>query len=183
MASENIVRAYRALITEALPQTTPEDDEILVDTPGRMARAWEELTEGYGPTPDLRTFPAEGDGLVIQRGIIFHSLCEHHGLPFFGTIDIAYLPGERIIGLSKLPRLVKHLSRRLQVQERLTAQIADQLEKALEPEGVLVVARAQHLCMSMRGVESLGAVTVTSEARGRIRENTVTKAEVMGLLA
>ena len=162
--------------------------EGLLETPQRAARAWAELTCGYASELDLKTFDSEGcDEIVAVKDIPFHSLCEHHCLPFFGTVDFAYLPGRRILGLSKFARLADHYSRRLQVQERLTKQMADTLEDALtdgdqRPGGVLVRVRAQHLCMSMRGVQKLGAQTVTCVTRGRFRENAATRAEALELL-
>src|SRR5215208_6868442 len=138
------------------------DDESRRETPRRIARMYDELLtpEPFGAT----TFPNDGgyDELVVAREIPFHSLCEHHLLPFTGVAHIGYLPGERIIGLSKLPRVVDHRSRRLQVQERLTVEIADWLEESLRPRGVGVVLEARHGCMAVRGVRQPEAVTTTS---------------------
>src|SRR5512138_274500 len=142
----------------------------LHDTPKRFAKAMRALTAGYEGDPESVVgngiFPAEGDGVVLVRDIEFYSLCEHHLLPFFGRVHVAYLPGERIIGLSKIPRLVDLYSRRLQVQERITEQVADALMELLEPKGVVVVAEARHLCMAMRGVEKQHSDTVTRALRG-----------------
>ena len=160
------------------------DAGALADTPRRAASAWRELMRGYGELPDLRTFDAEGFDEIIAVGRLpFYSTCEHHLLPFAGSADFAYLPGARILGLSKFARLLDHHSRRLQVQERLTQQLADTLDEALDPRGVMVVLRAEHFCMACRGVESPGHVTTTSVVRGRFKENPTTKAEAMGLLA
>jgi GTP cyclohydrolase I len=160
------------------------DDGTLTDTPSRAAAAWRELMRGYGPAPDLRTFDAEGfDEIIAVGGLAFYSTCEHHLLPFAGTADFAYLPGPCILGLSKFARLLDHHSRRLQVQERLTQQLADALDDALDPRGVMVVLRAEHFCMACRGVEAAGHVTTTSVVRGRFKENPTTKAEAMELLA
>ena len=143
----------------------------------------EELTCGYGADPDLRTFPAEGyDEIVAVSTIPFYSLCEHHLLPFHGVAHVAYLPAERILGLSKFARLVNLYARRLQLQERLTAQVAAHLERALEPRGVGVVLQAEHLCMAMRGVQTPGTRTTTSVMLGRFRESDAARAEVLGLL-
>lgn len=155
----------------------------LAETPARAARAWEELTAGYLMPEDLRTFPAEGyDEIVAVAGIPFYSLCEHHLLPFHGLAHVAYLPSERILGLSKFARLVNRYSRRLQLQERLTAQIAEALDVALTPHGVGVVVQAEHLCMAMRGVQTPGTRTTTSVMLGRFRESDSARAEVLGLL-
>lgn len=154
-------------------------------TPQRLAAALRFLTSGAGRTLEdvvgKGLFPAEDDGVVLVRDIQFHSLCEHHVLPFFGVAHVAYLPGEKIIGLSKIPRLVELYSRRLQVQERLTAQIADALVEALQPRGVAVVLSASHLCMAMRGVQESRASTTTRALRGACREEPV-RSDVLALL-
>ena len=155
--------------------------EHLRDTPRRVAAAF---SEQLSPRPfSLTTFPNdEGyDELVVARGVAFHSLCEHHLLPFRGVAHVGYLPGERILGLSKLARVVEMLSRRLQVQERLTAQVADWLEQRLAPKGVGVVLEAEHLCMSVRGVQATGALTVTSALRGLVRTDPSTRDEFLTL--
>jgi GTP cyclohydrolase I len=144
----------------------PVTGESLIDTPGRMARAYVELL-----TPrdfDLRTFPNdEGyEQLVIERGIAVRSLCEHHFLPFVGRAYVAYLPGERILGLSKLARVVEMFAHRPQVQERLTQQVADWLHEQLQPKGVGVVVIAEHLCMTLRGARATGSETITSALHG-----------------
>ncbi len=146
----------------------------LADTPRRYARALRELTSGYAVNAESvvgnGVFPAEGGGPVILRDIDFHSLCEHHLLPFHGSIHVGYLPSRHIIGLSKIPRIVDVFARRFQVQERLTDQIADALAKVLEPRGVVVVAEAQHMCMAMRGVRKSGSSTTTRAMRGACEE-------------
>ena len=157
------------------------EDESLADTPRRVADAYAELLT---PRPfRATTFPNEDgyDELIVARSIPFHSLCMHHLLPFHGSAHIAYLPGERIIGLSKLGRVVEYFSRDLQIQERLTTQVADWLERELEPKGVGVVLEAEHLCMSLRGVQTLGAKTVTSALRGLVREDPRTRQEFLSL--
>jgi GTP cyclohydrolase I len=157
------------------------DDPGLRDTPKRIARAYAELLTAvpFNPT----TFPNdEGyDELVVVRDIPFQSLCMHHMLPFQGTAQIAYLPGERIIGLSKLGRVVDMFARDLQVQERLTTQVADWLESQLAPRGVGVIVEAEHLCMSMRGVQKPGALTVTSALRGAVKDDARTRQEFLSL--
>jgi GTP cyclohydrolase I len=155
--------------------------ESLRDTPRRMAAAYAELLspEPFHPT----TFPNDGDydELVVVRDIPFHSLCEHHMLPFVGVAHIGYLPGARIAGLSKLARVVDHYARDLQVQERLTTQIAAWFERELAPKGVGVVLEGEHLCMSLRGAAKPGARTVTSALHGLVRDDPRTRQEFLAL--
>jgi GTP cyclohydrolase I len=155
--------------------------EAFEETPRRVADAYAELL-----TPEpfrATTFPNDGgyDELIVARAIPFHSLCMHHLLPFHGVAHIGYLPGERIIGLSKLGRVVELFSRDLQIQERLTTQIAEWLQRELEPKGVGVVLEAEHLCMSLRGVQKLGAMTLTSALRGLVRDDARTRQEFLAL--
>ena len=157
------------------------DADSLEETPRRVADAYAELLT---PQPfRATTFPNDHgyDELILARAIPFHSLCMHHLLPFHGIAHIAYLPGERILGLSKLGRVVEFFSRDLQIQERLTTQIADWLQRELEPKGVGVVLEADHLCMSLRGVQKLGAKTVTSALRGLVRDDARTRQEFLAL--
>ena len=157
------------------------DGEHLRETPRRVALAYEEFLtpEPFVPT----TFPNdEGyDELVLVRDIPFHSLCQHHLLPFSGVAHVGYLPAARILGLSKLARVVEHFARGLQVQERLTKQIGDWLDARLAPKGVGVVLEAEHLCMSLRGVEAVGSKTVTSSLHGLVRDDARTRAEFLDL--
>jgi GTP cyclohydrolase I len=145
----------------------------LVQTPRRFAAAMRYLAGGYEADPEMvvgsGVFEAEGQGLVLVRDVEFFSLCEHHLLPFFGRMHVAYLPGEKIIGLSKIPRLIDLYARRFQVQERLTEQVADALVQVLAPRGVLVMAEAQHMCMAMRGVQK-HSTTTTRATRGAYQE-------------
>jgi GTP cyclohydrolase I len=155
--------------------------ESLRDTPRRMAAMYAELL-----TPaefSATTFPNDGgyDELVVATAIPFHSLCEHHLLPFVGVAHVGYLPGERIIGLSKLARVVDRFARRLQVQERLTTQVADWLDDTLAPRGVGVVLEAEHLCMSLRGVQKPGSRTITSALHGLVRDDARTRQEFLAL--
>jgi GTP cyclohydrolase IA len=155
--------------------------EHLAETPQRVARAF---AEWLTPRPfDLTTFPNdEGyDQLVLARDIPFQSLCQHHLLPFHGVAQVAYLPGPRLLGLSKLARVVELCARRLQVQEGLTQQVADWLEEHLAPRGVGVVLEAEHLCMSLRGVRAQGSRTVTSAVRGLLRDDARTRQEFFAL--
>ncbi len=155
--------------------------ESLNDTPGRMARAYAEL---FSPRPfDLTTFPNdEGyDELVLARSIPLRSVCEHHMLPVVGTAHVGYLPGHRILGLSKLARVVEHFACRPQVQERLTKQVADWLNTHLEPKGVGVVIEAEHTCMTLRGVQATGSSTLTSTLLGTLRHDARSRAEFLSL--
>jgi len=155
--------------------------ESVRDTPGRMARAYVEL---FTPRPfDLTTFPNdEGyDELVLARSIPVRSVCEHHLLPFVGVAHVGYLPGDRILGLSKLARIVEHFARRPQVQERLTKQVADWLSEHLSPKGVGVVIEAEHTCMTLRGVQAVGSTTVTSTLLGTLREDARSRQEFFAL--
>jgi GTP cyclohydrolase IA len=156
------------------------EDEGLEETPRRIADAYSELLT---PQPfHATTFPNDGyDELIVARAIPFHSLCMHHLLPFQGVAHIGYLPGRSLIGLSKLGRVVELFARDLQIQERLTSQIADWLDEELEPKGVGVVLEAEHLCMSLRGVQKQGAKTVTSALHGLVRDDARTRQEFLAL--
>ena len=148
--------------------------EGLRETPDRIARMYEEVFAGLEQTPQealSRTFAAAGSGMVLERDIVFYSTCEHHLLPFYGKAHVAYLPDGRVAGLSKLARTVEVYARRPQIQEQLTAQIADALMEYLKPRGVMVMLEAEHMCMTMRGVKKPGAQTVTVVARGVFEEN------------
>ncbi len=157
------------------------NEDGLRETPARMVRAYAEL---FGPKPiQLTTFEnAEGyDELVIARGIPFRTVCEHHLLPFSGVAHVGYLPGERILGLSKLARLVEHFAARPQTQERLTKQVADCLSMCVAPRGAGVVLEAEHSCMTLRGVRAIGAMTVTSALHGCLRTDSRSRAEFFAL--
>src|SRR5947207_11177093 len=157
----------------------------LVDTPQRVRRSLADLTRGYAQDPQevmgRAIFEEPYDEMVVVKDIELYSLCEHHLLPFFGKAHVAYLPNGRIVGLSKLPRLVEVFARRLQVQERLTDQVADALCRVLKPLGVGVVIEAYHLCMMMRGVEKQNSKTVTSALRGAFRDDGKTRDEFLRL--
>jgi GTP cyclohydrolase I len=160
--------------------------EGLERTPSRVAKALQYLTSGYGQDVhevlNEALFREEYDEMVVVKDIDFYSMCEHHLLPFFGKCHIAYMPGHKIVGLSKIPRLVEMYSRRLQVQERLTTQIAHTLDEVLQPRGVAVVVEALHMCMLMRGVEKQNSKAVTSAMLGAFRERPETRAEFMELI-
>jgi GTP cyclohydrolase I len=157
----------------------------LLKTPERVEKSMAFLTEGYhqDPTAILRgaMFDVEYDEMVIVKDIEMFSLCEHHMLPFFGRVHVAYIPNGKVIGLSKIPRLIEVFARRLQVQERMTQQIADAIQEAIEPQGVGVVIEARHLCMMMRGVEKQNSSTVTSAMRGAFSEQS-TRSEFLSLV-
>ena len=160
--------------------------EGLSQTPRRVARSMRFFTEGYAQ--DAQTilnnalFDVDYDEMVIVKDIDFYSLCEHHLLPFFGRVHVAYIPDGKVVGLSKIPRLVEMFARRLQVQERLTVQVAETLERVLQPKGVAVVVEAIHLCMMMRGVESQNASAITSSIRGEFEQDSKTRSEFMNLI-
>ena len=160
--------------------------EGLKDTPDRMARMFEELTAGYQASPHeiIREalFHIKYDEMVVVKDIEFYSLCEHHMLPFFGNCSVGYIPNGKIVGLSKIPRIVEVFSRRLQVQERMTAQIADFLMDELHPLGVAVVAEAKHLCMAMRGIMKADASMLTSSMRGAFKKDERTRAEFLSFI-
>lgn len=160
--------------------------EGLKKTPGRVKRMFESLTKGYREDPHQlingAIYEANYDEMVLIKNLEFYSLCEHHLLPFFGRVHLAYVPNGKLIGLSKLARLVEMFSRRLQVQERMTNEIAKIIEEHLSPKGVAVVIEAQHLCMQMRGVEKPGSVAITSAMLGKFREDPRTRAEFVNLI-
>ena len=162
----------------------PTRDGLLA-TPGRVEKAMNFLTEGYtmNPTQILRgaLFDVDYDEMVIVKDVEMYSLCEHHMLPFFGRVHVAYIPNGKVIGLSKIPRLIEVFARRLQVQERVTRQIADAIQEAIEPRGVGVVIEARHMCMMMRGVEKQQSTTVTSAMVGCFRDQP-TRTEFLSLV-
>jgi GTP cyclohydrolase IA len=160
--------------------------EGLVHTPNRVHRAYEHLLKGYNEDPEAMLkkalFTVSYDEMVIVKDVEMFSLCEHHMLPFFGKVHVAYIPKGKVIGLSKIPRLIEIFSRRLQIQERLTTQIAETIQKAIEPQGVGVVIEARHLCMMMRGVEKQHSAAVTSSMLGCFREEQETRTEFLSLI-
>lgn len=159
--------------------------EGLIDTPARVARMYEEIYGGYEVDPrDVLgvTFEENHEELVIVKDIVYYSQCEHHTAPFFGKVHIGYIPSGRIAGLSKLARLVEAITRRLQVQERITSQIADIMDEVLKPQGVMVVVEGEHLCMCARGIKKPGSKTVTSAVRGTFRSDAASRAEFLSLI-
>jgi GTP cyclohydrolase I len=182
-ASLTTQELYRELLVRI--GEDPNRDGLL-NTPERMEKSMAFLTRGY--TMDIRNvlhealFDVDYDEMVIVRDVEFFSMCEHHLLPFFGKAHIAYVPNGKVIGLSKIPRLVDVFARRLQVQERLTTEIADAISDAIEPQGVAVIMEAQHLCMMMRGVEKQHSATVTSAMRGVFKTQLQTRNEFLSLV-
>ena len=183
MDRKKIEKAVK-MILEAIGEDPQRQD--LVATPTRVAEMYEEIFQGVGKDPrqELEVLLAEDhDEIVLLKDIPLHSICEHHLLPFIGKVHVAYLPkGGRVTGLSKLVRVIEILSRKLQVQERLTTEIADIIMEKLMPRGVMVIIEAEHLCLSMRGVKKPGISTITSAVRGIFRENEKTRAEAMALI-
>ena len=183
MDKKKIERAVRDILT-AIGEDPRRSD--LKDTPKRVAEMYEEILGGTGTNPEKElevVFEKDHDEIILLKNIPLYSVCEHHMLPFIGKAHVAYIPSNnRVTGLSKLARVVDSFSRRLQVQERLTTDIAELIMRKLKPKGVLVVIEAEHLCMSMRGVKTPGVLTVTSAVRGVFRKNEKTRAEAMALI-
>ena len=184
MDKERIEKAFREIL---IAIGEDPDREGLVETPKRVANMYEEIFSGLYENPEkhLKMFrEGQSDEIVIVRDIPMYSMCEHHFLPFVGKAHIAYIPNDEglVIGLSKLARIVNTYARRPQLQERLTAQIADFIQKEMDPRGVAVVVEAEHLCMTMRGIKAAGSKTQTSALRGMMKSDARTRAEVLSLL-
>ena len=161
------------------------DREGLLETPGRVSRMYAELFRGLRLDPGRhlkKVFSEQYDELVLVRDISFNSMCEHHLLPFIGTAHVGYLPRGKVVGLSKLARVVEEVSHRPQVQERMTHQVADLLQRELDPKGVIVVIEATHTCMTIRGIRKPGSITITSAVRGLFKSNPSSRAEVISLI-
>ncbi len=181
------IEKTKGLVRELLIEIGEDPDrEGLIKTPERVAKAYEFLMQGYKQDIDeimnKAVFTEKYDEMVIVKDIDFYSMCEHHLLPFFGKAHVAYIPNGKIIGLSKIPRLVDIFARRLQVQERLTQQIADTLNEYLKPDGVGVVIEAMHMCMMMRGVEKQNSIATTSAMHGSFKEDERTRNEFLRLI-
>ena len=181
----DLPRIERA-VREILAAVGEDPDRVgLLETPSRVARMYAELFSGLRATPAKhlqRVFPEEYDELVLVRDISFNSMCEHHLLPFIGKAHLGYLPRGKVVGLSKLARVVEEISHRPQVQERMTHQIADLMQEELDPKGVVVVIEAAHSCMTIRGVRKPGSLTITSAVRGLFKTNQSSRAEVMAFI-
>jgi GTP cyclohydrolase IA len=179
--------SFEELMKEMLVRLGEDPDrEGLQRTPARVHKAYEFLTRGYSEDPEAlltkALFTVSYDEMVIVKDVEMFSLCEHHMLPFFGKVHVAYIPNGKVIGLSKVPRLIEVFSRRLQIQERLTTQIAETIQKVIQPQGVGVVIEARHLCMMMRGVEKQHSAAVTSSMLGCFREEQETRQEFLSLI-
>lgn len=172
-----------ALIIEAIGENI--DREGLTDTPRRIAEMYEEIFSGVHDDPAKAldvVFDEEHREMVILKDIPFYSMCEHHFMPFFGTVDIGYIPDGHVVGVSKLARVVEAIAKRPQLQERFTSQIAETIMEGLKPQGVAVVVQAEHLCMTMRGIKKPGSNFVTSANRGNFRSKPATRAEFLSLI-
>jgi GTP cyclohydrolase I len=179
--------SFEELVREIIVRLGEDPErEGLLRTPERVARAMQFLVKGYQDDPEAllgrALFTVDYDEMVIVKDIEMFSLCEHHLLPFFGKVHVAYIPNGKVIGLSKIPRLIETFSRRLQIQERLTTQIAEAIQDAIEPQGVGVVIEARHLCMMMRGVEKQHSAAVTSSMLGCFRSEVETRTEFLSLI-
>jgi len=177
----------QGIVRQLLGELGEDPDRAgLQRTPSRVAKALRFLTEGYAQNPiailNNAMFEVTYDEMVLVKDIDFYSMCEHHVIPFFGRVHVAYIPNGRVVGLSKIPRLVQMFARRLQVQERFTVEIAETLEEVLRPRGVAVVVEAIHLCMKMRGVEQQNAFAITSSMRGDFKNDSKTRSEFMELI-
>ena len=184
MNQDKVKKLVESLISEIGENPKREG---LLDTPERVAKAYDFLTKGYKEDIDKvlngAIFNEKYDEMVVVKNIDFYSLCEHHMLPFYGKVHVAYIPNGKIVGLSKIPRIVEVYSRRLQVQERMTQQISDTINKYLEPVGVAVVAEAFHMCMMMRGVEKQNSSATTSAMHGVFQEDARTRMEFLDLIS
>ena len=162
------------------------DREGLIKTPSRVSKAWSFFSRGYNQNVDEiindAIFNENAKDMVVVRDVEFFSLCEHHLIPFFGKAHVAYIPNGKVVGLSKIPRIIDMFSRRLQVQERLTRQIAETIQDVLEPIGVAVIMEGQHMCMQMRGVEKQNSLTTTSSMLGKFRQSDRTRAEFLSII-
>lgn len=171
------------LLLEAIGEDP--DREGLIETPKRVAKMYEEVLQGYNDdakTHLSKVFNSERSDLVLEKDITFYSMCEHHLLPFFGKVHIAYIPNEKVVGLSKLGRLVDVFARRLQLQEQMTVQIADSIVEELSPQGVMVIVEGEHTCMTMRGVKKVGSKTITVATRGKFENNSDLRNTVLGMV-
>ena len=187
-----IMRSHAVeMMLSTFPQKAIEGDSVREETPNRVAKMWDELLKGYNDDPKeilYKTFDCDtggdvnGNGIVVVKDIPFFSQCEHHLVPFFGHVHIAYIPRDKVVGLSKFARLVECFSRRLQVQERLTKQLMDSIVRYLDPLGVMVVVEAEHMCMTMRGIQKPGTSTVTSRVHGVFFDKPEAREEALRLI-
>ena len=183
MVQKDKIKEAVKMIIEAIGEDV--NREGLVETPDRIARMYEEIFSGMNSDASeflAKTFPVDNDDMVLEKDIVFYSMCEHHFLPFYGKAHIAYIPNGRVSGLSKLARTVEVFSKRPQLQEQMTSQIADALMEHLNARGVMVVVEAEHMCMTMRGVRKPGSKTLTTTYRGVFKEDKSLREEVLRLL-
>lgn len=183
MVDQEKIREAVRLLLEGIGEDV--NREGLAETPDRVARMYEELCLGMGEDakePLSKVFSVDRSELIVEKDIAFYSMCEHHMLPFFGKAHIAYVPNGKVVGLSKLARTVEVYARRLQIQEKMTGQIADDIMKYLAPQGVMVVLEAEHMCMTMRGVKKPGSKTVTIAARGSFEEDPALQERIFRIL-
>jgi len=172
MINEDKIREGVRLLIEGMGEDI--ERQGLVETPDRIARMYSEIFAGYEMNADeilSKRFNVENSEMVLEKDITFYSMCEHHMLPFYGKVHIAYIPNGEVVGISKLARTVEVYARRLQIQERMTSQIADAINEAINPKGVMVVVEAEHMCMSMRGIKKPGSITQTIATRGQFAES------------
>jgi GTP cyclohydrolase I len=186
--AESLKKGVKASVREILVNIGEDPDrEGLLNTPDRVARMYDELTVGYHTDPvkliNNAVFDVDYDEMVVVKDIDFYSMCEHHMLPFFGRAHVAYIPGGKVIGLSKIPRIVEMFARRLQVQERMTKQIAEFINEVLHPKGVAVVVEGSHMCSMMRGVKKANATMTSSTMLGSFKQSSKTRAEFMSHIA
>ncbi|MBU1667886.1 GTP cyclohydrolase I FolE [bacterium] len=183
----NKTEEFETAITKVL-ELVGEDPkrEGLLKTPSRVAKAWDFLTEGYRQDPkeilNQALFTSSNDEMVVVRDIEFYSTCEHHMLPIIGRAHVAYIPDGKVVGLSKIPRIVNVFARRLQIQEQMTEQIADAISESIQPKGVAVVLHARHMCMEMRGVQKINSTTVSSALRGLFKSDQRTRNEFYNII-
>ncbi len=183
MSQKNLEKAVKDILVNIGENPKREG---LLKTPERVAKSFKFLTKGYEQDPkeilNKALFSTTNDEMVLVRDIEFYSLCEHHILPIIGRVHVAYIPNGKVVGLSKIPRVVEVFARRLQIQEQLTEQIADAINEAIEPKGVAVVVHARHMCMEMRGVEKINSTTVSSALRGLFKSDLRTRNEFFNLI-
>jgi GTP cyclohydrolase I len=180
---DNKIKKAVKMIIEAIGED-PER-EGLIETPDRIARMYREIFSGYNESPEKhlkKVFTVNSADIVLEKDIVFYSMCEHHFMPFYGKVHIAYVPNDKVVGLSKLARTVEVFAKRLQLQERMTIQIADSIMRYLDAKGVMVVVKAEHMCMTMRGVKKPGSKTVTTATRGIFKEDSRYREEVYKML-
>ena len=183
MVNQEKVKEAIKLLLEGIGEDTGR--EGLLDTPDRIARMYEELCAGMEEDPSKhlsKTFHTDNTEMVLEKDIVFHSLCEHHMLPFYGKVHIAYIPNGKVVGLSKLARCVEVYARRLQIQERMTDQIAQAIMDHLNPKGVMVMVEAEHMCMTMRGISKPGSKTITYSTKGEFALNQDLQSTFMNII-